>query len=450
MSSAKGGAGAEGTIGLLGALSIGIGGIVGGGIFATLGLAVTDAGGSAWLSFLVAGAVALLTAYSYSKLSIAFPNAGGTVAFLQRGYGTGFLSDRLSTLLVLSYIVIMALYASAFATYAVLLLPEGSSHLQPWLAAGVLILLGLGNGLLPAAMDAWEGALNAGKLVILGAFIVLGLTSDGLVLERLGSSSWVGPVDVFVTGMLVFLSYEGFELIANASPRVTNARRTLPIAFFGSVLIAMLLYTLIVVVSLGHLPLTQIEAQKNHAISAVAETFMGRFGFRFMAVGAVVAAVSAINADIFGSTRLMGMLSEEGPHRWKRVGTIFGGHPWKLLFLTGAGVFATTAMNLHTLSAVSSAGFLMVFAAVNTANARLASATESRRWVSVVGAMTCLGALGAMLVQFGGQEARRHEAGIILAMAVLPFILRPADKALRAATARFRSPGRGVKKPPIR
>ena len=439
MADAKAGTGAEGEIGLFGALSIGIGGIVGGGIFATLGLAVADARGSAWLSFLVAGVVALLTAYSYSKLSITFPSAGGTVAFLNRGFGGGFLSGHLSTLLVLSYIVIMALYANAFATYAALLLPSGWSHLQPWLAAGVLILLGVGNGVLPAAMDRWEGALNIAKLVVLGSFIVLGFASGGLSLERLGPASWVGPVDIFVTGMLIFLSYEGFELIANASPRVKDRARTLPAAFYGSVTVAMVLYISIVVVSVGHLPFEQLEAQKDHAISAVAETFMGRFGFGFMAVGAVVAAVSAINADIFGSTRLMGMLSEEGPHRWKRVGTVFGGHPWKLLLLTGAGVIATTTMNLHALSAVSSAGFLMVFAAVNAANARLATETKSRRWVSLVGAMTCLAALGAMLVQLGGQDARRHEAVIIVGMAVLPFVLRPLDAALRSATSRLRS-----------
>ena len=145
-------------------------------------------------------------------------------------------------------------------------------------------------------------------------------------------------------------------------------------------------------------------------ISAVAETFMGHFGFGFMAVGAVVAAVSAINADIFGSTRLMGMLVGGGAARWKRAGTVFGGHPWKLALLTGAGVIATTTMNLHALSAVSSAGFLMVFAAVNAANARLAVQTKSSRWVSLVAAMTCLAALGAMVVQLGGREAHRHEA----------------------------------------
>jgi len=439
VASTEGGSSAESAVGLLGALSIGIGGIVGGGIFATLGLAVSDARGSAWLSFLVAGVVALLTAYSYSKLSITFPSSGGTVAFLNRGFGVGFLSERLSTLLVLSYIVIMALYANAFGTYAALLLPGDRAHLQTWLAAGVLILIGLANGVIPKAMDAWEGALNVGKLLVLGTFIVLGLASSGLSAERLGPRDWVGPVNIFVTGMLIFLSYEGFELIANASPRVTNRARTLPIAFFGSVIVAMLLYVSIVVVSVGHLPFEQLEAQKDHAISAVAETFMGHFGFGFMAVGAVVAAVSAINADIFGSTRLMGMLSEEGPHRWKRVGTVFGGHPWKLVLLTGTGVLATTTMNLHALSAVSSAGFLMVFAAVNAANARLASETKSLRWVSLVGSMTCLAALGAMLVQLGGQHARRHEASIILGMAVLPFVLRPIDAAIRTMAARRRA-----------
>ena len=70
------------------------------------------------------------------------------------------------------------------------------------------------------------------KLLVLGTFIVLGLGSGGLSLERLGPASWVGPVDIFVTGMLIFLSYEGFELIANASPRVKRRAHTLPIAFY--------------------------------------------------------------------------------------------------------------------------------------------------------------------------------------------------------------------------
>jgi amino acid transporter len=231
VSDAKVGSGAEDSIGLLGALSIGIGGIVGGGIFATLGLAVGDARGSAWLSFLVAGIVALLTAYSYSKLSIAFPSTGGTIAFLNRGFGTGFLSERLSTLLVLSYIVIMALYANAFATYAALLLPSGWTHLQPWLAAGVLILLGVAQRRHPGGHGSLGRCAQRRQAGGARSLHRAGTLQRGPDARTAGFRELGGPVDIFVTGMLIFLSYEGFELIANASPRVTNRARTLPVAF---------------------------------------------------------------------------------------------------------------------------------------------------------------------------------------------------------------------------
>jgi hypothetical protein len=254
VSDAKVGSGAEDSIGLLGALSIGIGGIVGGGIFATLGLAVGDARGSAWLSFLVAGIVALLTAYSYSKLSIAFPSTGGTIAFLNRGFGTGFLSERLSTLLVLSYIVIMALYANAFATYAALLLAERLDPPAAMARGRRADPAGRGERRHPGGHGSLGRCAQRRQAGGARSLHRAGTLQRGLTLGRLGSASWVGPVDIFVTGMLIFLSYEGFELIANASPRVANRAHTLPVAFYGSVAVAMLLYISIVVVSVGHLP----------------------------------------------------------------------------------------------------------------------------------------------------------------------------------------------------
>ena len=109
--------GAEPPLGVLGALSVGIGGIVGGGIFATIGLAAVEARGAAWLSFLVGGILALLTAYAYVRLTLAFPGPGGTVTFIGRAFGEGLLAAGLNTLLVFSYVMVMALYAIAFANY---------------------------------------------------------------------------------------------------------------------------------------------------------------------------------------------------------------------------------------------------------------------------------------------------------------------------------------------
>ena len=426
-------------LGFWGAFSIGIGGIVGGGIFATLGIAVAEARGSAPLSFLVGGLVALLTAYSYSRLSQTFPDEGGTVSFVNRGFGAGYVAGSLNTLLIFSYAVIMALYANAFATYAASLLPRSAGALRTdLLAGGVLILFALLNVSRAAQMERIGGVLNVVKLAVLGGFILLGLAASGMTPARLGPAEWVSAPQIFVTGMLVFLSYEGFELIANAAPRVQRPARNLPLAFFGSIAVAMAIYVAIVVVAVGHLPFEELEAKRSYALAAVAETFMGPAGFVVMALGAIVAAASAINSDFFGSTRLVAMLAESGPAPWRRAGVLWGGHPWQMILITGLALLSATLLELHTLSAVSSAGFLLVFAAVNGANARLARATESARWVSGLGVMACLGALGAMLAQAGGQRAHRHEVFIIGALAVAPFVFRAVDHAARAVVARLR------------
>ena len=232
-------------------------------------------------------------------------------------------------------------------------------------------------------MDRGEGVLNVGEAARAGNFIVLGLGSGGLSVERLGPASWVGPVDIFVTGMLIFLSYEGFELIANASPRVKRRAQTLPVASIGSVLVAHAALHLIVVVSVGHLPFEHCSKQKNHAISAVAETFMGRIRLSVHGGG------RGGGGGVGDQRRYLRLDPADGDARRGRPAVVaagggrdVGGHPWKLVVLTVSGVIATTTMNLHALSAVSSAGFLMVFAAVNAANARLATETASSRWMS--------------------------------------------------------------------
>ena len=145
----------------VGALSIGIGGIVGGGIFATIGLAAVQAQGAAWLSFLVGGVVALLTAYAYVRLTLAFPGQGGTVTFIDRAFGDGLFAAGLNTLLVFSYVMVMALYAMAFANYGHHSSPSRHSR-RP--GAGVDRRAGPGQPGRPALVERSEGALNLVKL----------------------------------------------------------------------------------------------------------------------------------------------------------------------------------------------------------------------------------------------------------------------------------------------
>jgi hypothetical protein len=157
--------------------------------------------------------VALLTAYSYVRLSLTYPSEGGTVTFLDRAFGRRRFAGGLNTLLVLSYVIIMALYAGAFANYAGALLPRFAHAIgQQALAPGIIVLLALVNLVGPALVEKSEGLFNAGKLGILLVFVVVGLSSPALTLERLDPSSWVLPVEVVGSGMLVFLSYSARDL----------------------------------------------------------------------------------------------------------------------------------------------------------------------------------------------------------------------------------------------
>jgi amino acid transporter len=110
--------GKNGKINLREAVSIGIGGMVGGGIFAVLGLAATLAKGGTPVSFLFAGLIALVTSYSYVQLSLTYPDRGGTVRFINEGLGRHIFSGGINNLLWVSYIIMLALYASAFGSYA--------------------------------------------------------------------------------------------------------------------------------------------------------------------------------------------------------------------------------------------------------------------------------------------------------------------------------------------
>jgi len=111
-------------LGTLSTLSIGIGGMIGGGIFAVTGLTVEVTKGAAPIAFLIAGIVALLTSYSYLKLTLRFPGEGGTVEFLNRAFGNGIVTGSANILLLQSYIVLVAVYAYAFGSYGANFFPE--------------------------------------------------------------------------------------------------------------------------------------------------------------------------------------------------------------------------------------------------------------------------------------------------------------------------------------
>jgi amino acid transporter len=386
------------TIGYWSVVSIGIGGMVGGGIFAVLGLSVQLARGGAPIAFALAGVVALLTAYSYARLSVAFPTQGGTVEFLNQAFGSGIFTGGLNVLLWISYIVMLSLYASAFGSYGSTFFPEA---LQPVgkhiLVTGVVALFTLLNVLGARKVAESERYIVAVKISILLVFLSVGLWSMSghqLQLQGLG-----GSLPVIAGGMIIFLAYEGFELIANTAENVRNPIKILPRAYYTAVGFVIALYVLIALVAVQSLPIKEIVAAKDYALAEAAKPLLGSNGFNMITIAALLSTGSAINATLYGAARVTYVIAKEGelPERleektWNR--------PIEGLFITAAvTLLIANLLDLSRIAIMGSAGFLLIFAAVNASNARLSSITKSRKWLSVLGAAICLAALAVLISQ---------------------------------------------------
>jgi amino acid transporter len=131
-------------------------------------------------------------------------------------------------------------------------------------------------------------------------------------------------VSLVAGGMIVFLAYEGFELIANAAEDVADPGRTLPQAYYISVLFVIVLYLLMAVVSVGSVPVAQLVQARDYALAIAARPALGGVGFKMIAIAAMLSTASAINATLYGTERLSNTIARKGncPNVWiSRSGT---------------------------------------------------------------------------------------------------------------------------------
>jgi hypothetical protein len=385
-------------VGLWAVVAIGVGGMVGGGIFAVLGLAVQMARGGTPVAFALAGSVALLTTYSYAKLSVAYPSRGGTVVFLDRVFGSGMLTGSLNVLLWLSYVVMLSLYAFAFGSYGTTFLPQAWQGVGKHTLISLAVITIAGVNLLSAGLigkaELWIVGL---KVAILLLFVGTGLA--GINTAQIAPGSWSPPLQLAAGGMIIFLAYEGFELIANTANDVRDVAKTLPRAYYMAVGFVIALYVLVALVTVGNLPVDKIVAARDYALAEAARPFLGHAGFTLIAVAAMLSTASAINATLYGAARLSYCIARDGELPAELERKVWGQPLEGLLITAGLTLIVANAFDLTSIATLGSAGFLLVFAAVNAANARHAPHTNSHRWISAAGAIACLLALGALIRQ---------------------------------------------------
>ena len=390
-------------IGFLGAVAIGVGGMVGGGIFAVLGLAAVLAGGATPVAFVVGGLVALLTAYSYARLSVAYPDNGGTIIFIDKAFRIDWFTGSSNMLLWLGYMVTLSLYAVAFGNYAATFLPKDwqtslTSHLL--ISLGILIPTAL-NLLSAEAVSRIETYVVGLKVAILVLVVAVGF--GGIDRQRLDPGGWPSLLSVVGAGMIIFVAYEGFELIANTAASVKDAAKTLPRAYFVTVLFVIVLYVLIALVVVGSLTPDAISQAEDFALAQAAKPSLGQVGFTLVAITAVLATFSAINSTLYGSARLSYSIATEGElpkHFEQKVWN----QPVGLLVTAGAALALSNLADLSSISMMASASFLIIFALVNLANYRLREEAKSNRWIALGGVVLCVAALVALIGHVAGES----------------------------------------------
>jgi amino acid transporter/nucleotide-binding universal stress UspA family protein len=401
---------------LLDATLIGVGAMIGAGIFVLVGIAAGVAGPALILAFALNGLVALCTAMSYAELGSCFHDAGGGYLWVKEGLPkwNGFLSGWMSWA---AHAVACSLYALGFGAYFEHVLTEvgvalphlGGVSPQKILAAGVAILFAYINFRGASETGRIGSLVTMAKIAILAVFIGFGVE---VILHKghwqaaftpFLANGWSG---IFKAMGLTFIAFEGYEVIAQCSEEIRNPRRNIPLAVFLSLAIVVPIYLLVAVAALGAVtpsgmtPWDYLAAQKEIALVQVARHFFAGGGVMIL-IGGLISTMSALNATIYSSSRVAFAMGRD-----RNFPTFFSKvHPknftphWGILISLVIIVFMAVSLPIEDVASAADIMFLLLFLQVNVAMIRLRKkrpdldrgfVTPLYPWLSVLGIIMLL------------------------------------------------------------
>ncbi|MBU6278101.1 MAG: amino acid permease [Actinomycetales bacterium] len=369
-------------IGVPAAIALGVGAMMGSGIFTLLGLAGRTSGPLIPVAFVVAAFAASFSVYSYARLGGAFPSRGGAAGFLRAGLGSGILSGGFNVFQFLGYLFATALYAAGFAEYAqVMVGRDFPDWARPTTAVMVVVVFGLVNLFGTRFTVRAELITVAVTVVILVLLAVIGaVKADPAVLAEDALPALTG---VLTAAGLLYVNYQGFGVVTNAADQMSNPRRQLPRAMFTALAVVALLYLALSTVTVLVLPVSAIEADSTHVLASVATAVAGPTGFTIIVLAAILASAAAVNATIFAAANIAADVAQHGqlPQRLARS---WGPMPVALLFSMALVILLVMLFPLAAIGQMTSLAFLLVYAAVSAAHLRLRDVTGSAAWPLVV------------------------------------------------------------------
>ncbi|MCB0360328.1 MAG: amino acid permease [Bdellovibrionales bacterium] len=378
-------------LGLQACCAMAIGGMIGGGIFSTLGVVIEIAGTYAWLSFVFAGLIALLSGYSYCQLALRYHEGGGAFTYLwEEKHHTA--AGNLAWVLILGYVVTNAVYAFTFGEYVGYLLDLG-----PWfprVSSIALLLLFVPLNLRGAADSSIvEIILVWFKLVVLTLVAAYGLLtwSPEMLAQGAGASS---PLGALYGAATIFMAYEGFQLLLYDYDDIEDVERTLPRAVLASVIVVVAVYVLVSIGTTSLVGAERIIQQKEVAIALAGEAAFGTFGLVLVTIAAAFSTGSAVNSTLFATARLGKIVSNH--KQLPRFFSHTNSHdvPDHAVIALGMSAALLSAIgSFSSLVEAASLAFLVTFTVVNSV-AFLEHA--GHRTLTGCGVICGIGAVGAL------------------------------------------------------
>jgi amino acid transporter len=408
----------EKAFGVASAVMLGIGSMVGAGIFIVIGQAGAIAGNGVWLSFIFGALAALASGYSLAKLALRYPSRGGIVEYLVQGYGEGIFSGSMSVLFYLSQLVVVAAVSKSFGTYAATFMQHGDPMWVNLYAVGIVTLFVLINLVGASLIAKSENIIVAIKMTVLVLFAITALFT--IKAENLSLAAMPPVTSIFFAIGLTFFAYQGFSVITNTIEDMKNPETTMLRSMIIAILLVAALYILTSVSVLGNLTLDQVIATKDYALAEAAKPVFGVWGFKAMAATALLATASAINATLYATTEIGYTMAKEGELPKHYSYNVF--HSYEGLIISAILILPLILFfDLSQVTTVAAVSVLLIQGIVHIGHFRQTKETGANRWL-IASAILAMFIVAGLTLYYNAEHAPKIlyflAAAFVLAFAV--------------------------------
>ena len=354
-------------------------------IFAVLWEAILLGHSATPIAFAVAWIIAILTSYSYAKLSVAYPSEWGTVTFLFKWLWNNLFTKSLNLILWFSYIVTISLYALAFASYWATFFPRDFINyelLKHILITFVILFVVFVNLFNAKIIAKFEFSIVWIKIWIL--FLILYFWFWYINPSHFSDIAKHDSFSIIVAWMIIFVAYEWFELIANSARDVANPEKNLPRAYYISTIWVTILYILIAIITVWTLSESTIVKTSDYALAEAAKPALWMLWFKLVWIAAVLATLSAINATIYWNARLWYSLAidRELPQYFSKK--IFDDSYLWVIILGLLSVLMANLIDLSSIATIASIWFLLIFSFVNLAALKIHKEINANVYITFI------------------------------------------------------------------